>query len=465
MKLKLVVASMSALGLVCSPVFAATKHIHHHHHHHHRVVTVVTPAPMMQADYKQDYKDTLPPAAVCIIPHSTMLMDSMTQSMGRSMPSACNPGWFDRIQISGGLNLDAGKFGSRNANYQGENYQQISLNDAYINIAANIGDWTRAFASISYSDPTTASNIGGVIAPGFPPYGAQYSSPYNGLSTTNAGGTNFNLEQAYVTLGNFAVSPVYIQFGKQFQDFSRYEIHPITRSMTQVLSEALATSLKLGFIANGFTGSIYAFNNPIPQLAHNTTSTNYGASLGFDMPGDQFGFDLGIGYMYNLTGAQDVADAVNFYQSGNGFDGRAAGIAVYGDINAGPFTLDGRYTTAIQRFDATDLPENGIADTTAGVVNAGASGAEPWAASIEAGLGFDNWFYRNQTLYVGYQASGEAAAISLPKNRWLAGYNIDVVRNTNIGIEWDHDTAYSVADGGRGDSSNLVSLRAAIQFG
>lgn len=463
MKLKLVVVSMSVLGFVASPAFAATtvKHKHIHHHHHYHAPTVVA-APMPVA--VQDYKDTVP-TPVCVIPHSAMLMDSMTQSIGRSMPTPCNPGWFDRIQLSGGMNLDFGKFGTRTANYQGENYQRISLNDVYVNLAANVSDWAKAFASISYSDPTTSDNIGGVTAPDFPGYNAQYSSPYNGLSTTNAGGTNFNLEQAYVTIANFDVTPVFVQFGKQFQDFSRYQIHPITRSMTQVMSESLETSLKLGFIANGFTGSIYAFDDPIPEFGHSSEPTNYGASLGFDMPGDQFGFDIGVAYMYNLMGAQDVADAVNFFESGNGYEDRASGVAAYADINAGPFTLDARYTTATQRFNAFDLSENGIADRSGGLLIAGAEGAEPWAAGLQAGLGFDNIFNRNQTLYVGYQVSGEAAALSLPKNRWLAGYNIDVVRNTNLGIEWDHDSAYSVAHGGTGNSTNLVSLRAAVQFG
>lgn len=467
MKLKLVVVSMSVLGLVCSPAFAATtvkhKHAHKHHHRHYHAPSVAPAPVVMQQDYK-DYKDTIP-TPVCVIPHSAMLMDSMTQSFGRSMPTPCNPAWFDRIQLSGGLNLDFGKFGTRTANYEGENYQRISLNDVYVNLAANVSDWAKAFASISYSDPTTSDNIGGINTFGFPQYNAQYSSPYNGLSTTNAGGTNFNLEQAYATIGNFDVSPIFVQFGKQFQDFSRYQIHPITRSMTQVMSEALETSLKLGFIAGGFTGSIYAFDDPIPEIGHSSEPTNYGAALGFDMPGDQFGWDIGVGYMYNLMGAQDVADAVNFFESGNGYEDRASGVAAYADINAGPFTLGARYTTATQRFNRFDLSENGIADRSAGLLQVNAEGAKPWAAGLQAGFGFDNIFDRNQTLYVGYQTSREAAGISLPENRWLAGYNIDIVRNTNLGIEWDHDRAYSVAHGGTGNNTNLVSLRAAVQFG
>ena len=39
--------------------------------------------------------------------------------------------------------------------------------------------------------------------------------------------------------------------------------------------------------------------------------------------------------------------------------------------------------------------------------------------------------------------------LHLPKDRWLVGYGIDAFgKNTNIGIEWDHDNAYSASNGG-----------------
>ena len=70
----------------------------------------------------------------------------------------------------------------------------------------------------------------------------------------------------------------------------------------------------------------------------------------------------------------------------------------------------------------------------------------------------------NQNIYLGYQQSGQASAIFLPKYRWLAGYDVDMWRNTTLGAEWDHDTDYSVSHGGHGHTGNLVSLRAAVKF-
>ena len=93
MNLKLVVASMSVLGLVSCPLLAATTTKHKHHHKHHHVVA------------QQEYKDMLP-VPVCTISQNAMIMNSLDKNIGRAMPDPCNPGWWNRIQVSGGVNVD-----------------------------------------------------------------------------------------------------------------------------------------------------------------------------------------------------------------------------------------------------------------------------------------------------------------------------------------------------------------------
>ncbi len=489
MKLKLVVASMSVLGLVSCPVFAATTAStsnnttattttttkHHHHRHHHKMMkhhvrhetAVVNQdqtqpmeagAPGVPANYAAaNYKGEIAPE-VCTISQSTLILDETTQSIGRAMPNACNPGWYNRIQVSGGANLDLLKFGNRNNYYQGENVNRFSLNDVYLNVAANVSDWTKAFASLSYSSTTSDGGFSNFSGFTFPTHTYGYSNVYSDY--------RLNLEQAYATVGNFDVSPFYLQFGKQFQDFSRYEIHPITRSMTQVLSEALRTSVKVGFILPmGLNGDIYAYDDPIEKVGQTKTTTNYGASLGYEQPSDQLGWDVGVGWLYNMMGAGDVAHAVNNF-TGGGYNRRADAVAVYGDVNSGPFAFGVRWTGAVSRFNPNDLPDHGTADLIdVDVVNPAARGAEPWAVGADAGYSFEAFGCRNNNVYIGYQHSHESSGIGLPENRWLAGYDIDVFKNTNFGVEWDHDDAYSRSKGGSGNNTNLWSLRGAVKFG
>ena len=193
------------------------------------------------------------------------------------MANPCNPGWFNRVQFSGGINIDVGKWGNRNGNFMGENYQRLSLNDAHLDVTANVNEWAKAFASISYNtatinDPDDAT---------FTNHVAEYDAAYSN-NVLDGSSNTLQLEQAFVTIGNVDQMPVYLQVGKQFQDFSRYTLHPITESMTQVMSKTLATSIKLGFITQGFNGSVAAFDNPTPKVGQSKRETDYVAALGFD---------------------------------------------------------------------------------------------------------------------------------------------------------------------------------------
>ncbi len=451
MKLNHVVASLCVLGLVSGPAFAS--------HHNKQKKTDTTP----QTTVHQDYKGM----ALCTMDPNDKIMIEMSQNVGRSLPDPCKPGWFDRVRVSGGINIDIGKWGNRNANLMGENYQRLSLNDIYLNFDGKVNDWTRVFASINYMTATTVGNPGIYNRVGAAEYSAAYANNIGGAATNTV-----QVEQAYGTFGNLNVYPVYLQIGKSFQDFSRYEIHPITRSLTQSLSEVLATSAKLGFIAEGFNGGVYVFNDPIAKIGSSASPTNYGISLGYDYSDEMLSWDVGAGYLYNLIGANDVAFSVNNF-TGAGYNNRAGGVALFGDVNYGPFDLSLRYTQSVQRFNPLDLTKNGNINLTPGsLIGSGfpvallgtATGAKPWAAGGQAGYGFEA-FGKSQNVYVGYQASGESAGLNLPKDRWLAGYNVYVVKDTSLGVEWDHDQQYSVGNGGAGNSTNLVSLRAAAKFG
>lgn len=477
MKLKLVVASMSILGLIISPqLFAETQTKHTKKQHHRKIVKHTK---IVDSDYKDMGSLPIQPVGVdaaCSISEASLTLDQMTQNAGRALPNPCNPGWFNRIQLSGGINVDLGKWGSRRVRYMGENYQRLSLNDAYINLSANVNEWAKGFASISYNTATindfesleSFRNFGRHVAE----YNAAYSNNVNGGST-NA----LQLEQAFMTIGNPDIAPVFVQIGKQFQDFGRYQLHAITESLTTVMTKTVATSAKVGFISNGFNGSISVFDDPISKIGSRTRTTNYGAALGFEQPCDQLGWGVGVGYLYNIIGVNDIAYRVNQFNLYNedilsrGFHRHASGYTIYGDVNNGPFSVSANWVGA-QRFNVNDLPRNGVADldSDTGIPLEDTRGAKPWSAGIQVGYNFEGWDYfgiginKNQNVYLTYQTSHQAAGLGLPKHRWGVGVGVDWVKNTNFGLEWDHDKAYSVSRGGFGKNSNLVTLRAGIQF-
>jgi len=448
MKLKLVVASMSALALLSNPAFAVpqTKHTHHkkiHKTSHHVVV---------KNDYQEIVALPIQPAPVTLeteprIDTYQTILDGMDHNTSRAKPM---PDWFNRIGISGGTNVDL-KWGNRRPIYRTENINRIALNDVYVNFSGVANDWAKAFGSLEFSNPSQ-----------------NYSRVYQPINSVT-------LEQGFVTLGNFDVYPLFLQVGKKFQDFGRYTIHPLNRTLAQSLSESLRTSANLGFITKmGLHGSVYAFRNTLTVANQSHPKTVYGASIGFDHPNDQLGYDVGLGYLSNMAGVNDVATVFvnpDFARTPYSPVHNVGAIAVYADVNSGPFSLGARYTTSIQTFNPLDISsntvcsqeENALVGCTFWHAGTGA-GARLWAADLTAGYGF-NAMSKNQNIYLGYQASGNAVNLALPRDRILAGYGIDMWKNTNLGLEYTRDYAYGSDKGGPGGATNTVGVRGAVKFG
>lgn len=413
---------------------------------------------------------TIKPAPIfCLVNSSTIQLRDMTQNVGRSLPIPCNPSWVHRIALSGGVNVDVGKFGNRSVNYMGENYQHASINDAYLNLSAVPNDITTVFMSLSFNSATINNPLSSTTTHHVAEFDAAYSN-----NIRSGGASQLLLEQGYVTFANFEKTPVYVQLGKQFQDYGRYELHPITEPLTQVMTKTLYTSFKIGFIWKQFNGAAFAFEDPLPKVNHTSKSMNYGFSINYshDLPSCQIGVDAGVSWLYNIVDVNDIAYIVNQFNlhnptnlPGGGFNQHTSGMAVYLDAVSGPFNFNGRLALAVQRFNVADLPRQGLADFGAnGLPLPGATGAQPWTASVQFGYGFGIWG-KPQHIYVGAQASNQAAALLIPRARYLAGYSIEMVRNTNLGIEWDYDYAYGANNGGTGKNTNLITLRGAVKFG
>jgi hypothetical protein len=379
------------------------------------------------------------------------------------------------------------------------------LNDVHLNVTALVNDWVKAFAALSYDNASRA--LTGASGGPNPLFAVALPKPgnYDNIKDSIGG---VNIEQGYIRFANAAQSPFYLTLGKQFVDFGKYNLHPLTRPLTQVVSETLRNAATIGFnttmmsSAVGVFGSAYVFDSPykqqmpaviasggtVPGTPFATTSTTplvtgssqghpkpvYGLRLGIGQTNESLEWDLSADYIYNMIGVEGVAYGVGIFNgsntaanvgnngaaTGGTFENRVGGFALNGDLKTGPFGVELRYVTALQTFSPFDLTKNTVATTA---IN-GASGAKPWAVGINAGYAFSAW-EKSQGVFIGYQASGNAVNLYLPKSRWVAGYGVDVMKNTNVGLELDHDIDYSVSKGGTGNSNNQVGLRVAVRFG
>lgn len=360
--------------------------------------------------------------------------------------------WTKYLSFSGGMYADA-KAGDQTYDTQGENTNRLSVTNAHLTVQATPNTWSQLTLVTNYSG---ASNT----------YAA---NPDNAVTSVNRNGDvnddnddSVYIDQAYATFGDDTRYPVFAQIGKQYLPFGQYDINPVVKSLSQVLTEANATDGQVGFVTpEGLYGSTYVFQNSVSSNGSTDTTNPYngGAVLGFKKTNEEMVFDLGLGYMNNMSGVDAVANYIDQGVPEVGYGSDVSALAPYASFQTGPFGINVDYVTALSYFDKATLPYESTSD----------NGAKPSAVDSQVSYAF-NVKDMDQVLFVGYQVSNQASALNIPKNRYDVGYNIYPLKNVLVGLEVTRDTNYGGADtvdvGDTADGENYYTYnaRVGVQF-
>lgn len=380
----------------------------------------------------------------------------MSQQDGR--PAQANGAWSKYIRVSGGVNVDTKLVGSLGLNdtqsatnaartpgrFTGENVRRVGINDAFLNVDADVNDWISGRVGVTYSAVTDNYNIG-----------------MDDLDTD----LNFHVDQAYVTMANFDKQPYYMRAGLQYVDFGSYSLHPITKPFTQVMTEINDVAIQVGALdMSGVNGSFFIMQTPYgkaesPTETSNRRQVNYGGSLSYDYPSnDDMAYHVKVGYLENMVGLDSFA--------------RVAGASTWtytdaipmgslaGGVSSGPFAANFEYDTAFKSFHDDD-----------GITYQVGRNAKPKAVDLNVSYKFKYLDNRDNTVVVGYDRSWEASVMGLPRDRYYVDYTVGLYKNTDVTLEWTHDNDYSSnnlnPDGfvSSGRNFNVVSARLAVNFG
>lgn len=371
--------------------------------------------------------------------------------------------WYDRIRVSGMINVDgefSGKFNSNSA-YQtseatgrystGHWGSDIVLNNASLFVDAMVASWVNAHLALDWHSldnalPTPTTNAA-LVGP----------DP----------ATSLNLEEGFVTLGDLSRWPVYARLGKQYINYGHYTLHPMTQTFTQLLTQTNKVAATLGFVVPmGFYGSIYAFRGADKVNAAATTVTrrsidNYGAQLGYGMQNPTYGFNVQGGYMRNISDVQYIqynilspnilgVTATPITGTQGAYVRQVGGWAVSGNGNYGPFDGTVAWTTAAQRFPTASIAFGG-------------SGARPYAMDFDAGYSFKLMGYDSR-LGFSYQFSKKASGLVIPRDRYLGEYRVNVAKFTDLGVQVYHDRDYARSKGGSNGNATVGKVRVAVAF-
>ncbi|NEX15192.1 MAG: hypothetical protein C1943_00805 [Halochromatium sp.] len=336
--------------------------------------------------------------------------------------------WFENIEIAGLIEVEAVYADP----FEGDIESDIVLATFELGIAAQVADWVAADASLLYEEDDT----------------------------------DLEVDIAQIRIANLDVTPVFFSAGQFYLPFGAYETNLVSDPLTLEIGETRETAAQLGFVYQGFGGSVYGFNGD-HQVDGKRQIGSWGANLGFAQELDRVAWTLGVGYINDLGDSDSLQDRVSdnrnsrYVELVEGEDAEAGSFSIDPidrtggwttniGLVVGDFNLIGEYLSATDNFDPDSLSYK-------------AKGAKPAAWNIELGYRFEV-FGKESVAAVAYQGSSEAVNLELPEERWLIGWSIGIFDGTAVSFEYAYDTDYSPANGGTGNHANAFVAQLAVEF-
>ncbi len=259
------------------------------------------------------------------------------------------------------------------------------------------------------------------------------------------------VSRAFVTIGDLDCFPVYFTIGQMFVPFGRYASNMVTSTSTVELARTNERAVLLGYYKDGVYASVYAFKGDSDV---NDSGVNAGGvNFGFEKTWSDGSINFGAGYIGNIadaTGMQVTGNGAGFFGFGlNDFTEdlihNVPAYDIHGEFAFGKLSLFAEYIQTTRSFDPRDLNFNG-------------RGAKPSASNVELAYNF-KIVDKPASLAVGHGTTSEALALNLPKESFLACFNISLWKNTIESLEFRHDENYDSSDfaGGRGAIPTFVN--------
>lgn len=355
--------------------------------------------------------------------------------------------WQKYISVTGLVNMDASYFskpyfGVGNRETKGSSFLDLGT----ANLAADVHatNWLSGRISVLAQDGQSPA--------------VRNADPYIDANH------HVKVDQAFMTIANFAKSPYFLRVGQQYAPFGRYQRYPMVNTLTQTLSQTDAPVAQLGFVTDvGFYGSAYALSGEHKYGDHNTTTIgNGGFNIGVERLVKQMSFDIGMSYIANMNDVDSIRSLVD---SRGGYRKRVPGVGAYLNVFSGPFGLGVQMISATKRFNVNDYAYTESAGNL--------KGAKPLAGDLHADYSFLTMGHHSQA-GISYQWSDEAhndasgVALTdptvLPRKRISVNYGVNLMKHLAAGIQLYRDYDYKHQHGGTNQQDNVAMLRLSLMM-
>lgn len=400
--------------------------------------------------------------------------------------------WRTRIHFSGYLNVDA-KYGTRGLLgivpqfSMSDDAHDLNVNNANLFFDARINPCVNTHVGFAYvADGVNLFDTGLHTLAGFRPVTKSLRAD---KASVFAGG-ELSVDEAYISIQDFAQTPAYLRVGKMYVPFGSYRNpYPISYSLTQLLSQTRATTAEVGFVSSyGIYGSAYILDGGQSSAnfadekfdevkdfddelweengggylsSHHidvhipySRINNYGLKAGWHGCWHNANIQLATSYIKDIRDVSylmDIQDllALSFARKHNlvGPNGfamvSAGGVSAHGDVGFRNLELAVNFVSAIRNIIrkqphhlANLLLNNNVQNNE----HQSYTSTRLWAADI-SGVYHGQYLGYNTSMEMSYQFSGQANGV-LPKWRYQGDISVDLSRNTTLTLEYRHDRDY-----------------------
>lgn len=353
-----------------------------------------------------------------------------------------------RIELSG--NLGAQTLYQRN--YQADSSSNIDLTDVEVDMYVVMNHWITGYIAYVYDNTP------------------------DGSSAKREDNSNVLINKAFITVGDFARTPVYATIGQYYVPFGRYSSWMIVPPLTQSVGRTKERAIEVGYKSmspNNFYSELYVFGSSSGFASERSNINDGGIDLGYDFRiNDLLQGEVGaslISTIADSNGIQHGGGGTGFEGLGNSsaseaLDNRVPAMDIYASLTLQPVTLVAEYLRATRPFDRDS-----------GFLYGQGQGARPSAFNAEVAYVF-NAFDKPHSIAVGYGQTGEAVALGLPQRRYIVTYNVSLWEHTLESLEFRREYNYGESAGAYmnaatdsafadlGRASNVITAKINVYF-
>ncbi|MBL6991743.1 MAG: LbtU family siderophore porin [Bacteriovoracaceae bacterium] len=255
------------------------------------------------------------------------------------------------------------------------------------------------------------------------------------------------LYAAYLNYKTSLLYPTQIHFGKNYTPYGEYKTHLSSDPITMSLCDTTATFLGATVTPKAdFNIYVYLFKSDA-QKPHESKINNFGAAVDYKYKTKGLEVKMGGGFVNSFASTDTVSSKLS---DPNNLDNLPGGYNAFATVKIADIWLIAEYFSALSAFDVNNLSFKN-------------KGARPSTYHLEVAYEY-SMFNIKTIAAASFGQTNEAIATGVVKSAIRAGLQFTLIKNVTLGLQWSSKDSYSVADGGKGQSSKHIKAQVAAIF-